>query len=396
MTNQFEDKITIDQANKFIASNVRLQYNQSCVGNPSPVLFLSGPPGIGKSEMYEQICKTNGWGLSTVYLAQCSMSQMSGLPMVRVTDDTGMGKFVPWSVPEIFRMDNLRVQPADDAETRIIILLCDDCHLIDKSRQNYLFQLLLQKRINDHQLPPEIVINLAGNGSEDKAGFQTFLSPVTNRIFYLNIYPDYDQWVADFAHYYGVRTDIIEFLAFSENYLMGTPLESSPWPSPRSWTFASDQLNQFESDGNKLDISNTFMIVKGLVGSDYATEYIQYIEILAGWEASKILDGIKSIDISELDRMQCYGLLTSVIRELSIRLRRENFNINLCNQEFKIFKDIMTKVVDKTPTIISLAMRPLIVEEMAINNNTKLCHVIINSLDNKCQSMVADMCRSEF
>jgi len=387
----FEDSMKIGSVKPFILSNIMLQYEMSNKGKSSPVLFMSGPPGIGKSEVYEQLCREQGFGLSTVYMAQTSISQISGLPMVKVSDSSGNSKFVPWSIPEIFRMDNLRVEPVDKYP-KIVILLLDDCHLIDKSRQNFLFQLLLQKRINNHALGPEIIINLAGNGSDDKAGFQPFLSPITNRIFYLDVRPDYEQWVSDFAYKYGIRNDIIEFLSFGD-FLMGTPLESQPWPSPRSWTFVSDSINEYESMNYSLDSRTRYMIAKGHVGKEFASEYVQYVELLAGWEANKILAGTKSVDFSNLDRMHCYGLITACINQLKVILKSNEFDSRLCKNELNIFKNIVSSVSSTCPEVIPLAIRTLVQEEIAVTGKSLITTILIDNLDKNTCSIVADMLR---
>ena len=214
-------------------------------GRTWSILWLSGPPGIGKSDLMRQFCQQKGYGLKVVYMATLMLEQITGLPMVQ---DAGNGKQVRWSCPEIFNFDVLEIAPANSNVP--IILFLDDAHLCNRQIQAYLFQLLTYRTIHDHRLPERVAMVLAGNRSTDRADFHEILAPVANRIFFVDLRPDVDQWTRDFALQMGLRQDVITFLQHYPEYFLGTPMESQAWSSPRSWTYA---FHTFDACGEELD-----------------------------------------------------------------------------------------------------------------------------------------------
>ena len=408
------ESLTLQESREHIISNVMLQIQSNINGEQSPVLWLSGPPGLGKSEFCEQFCRELNWGLSICFLSQMTIDMLSGMPLIKVHDLEGTpDKFVPWSIPEVFNMKNMKIKPPylkdeegndiqfevdekgnfkkdnnhncikcikdKEGKPRInksspIILFLDDAQLCDRGIQKYMFQLLGTKTIHKHTLPVNVAIVLAGNRSEDKAGFQQLLAPISNRIRYVDLRYDVKEWIENFAIRKHVRTDIITFIDNNPSYISGTPLESAPWPSPRSWTYASLELNQFEEMGFTLNATNTFHIVKGCVGKEFATSFYQYRELLMKWEAAKILQGEKNvveykkdskqsndIIIENLSRIDCYALISATIGELVKNLRAEKFKPTAgISKQINVFRiKILKPLTKKFREMIPLGLKLL-------------------------------------
>jgi len=375
----------------------------SSQGKQSPVLWISGPPGLGKSEFMEQLVIELNWGLSICFLSQMTIDMMSGLPMVKIDTDHE-DHTIPWSLPEVFNFDNMRVRPkskdeqnpedsevitfgaaivedaVEDAKGKdpLVILFFDDAHLSDRGIQKYMFQLLGQKTIHSHTLPPNVVIVLAGNRSEDHAGFQQVLAPIANRIQYLDVRYDLDTWIDNYAIKNNVRLDIVSFLSNSPEAFSSTPMESAAWASPRSWTYASMGLDQFEKDGHRLDATTTLNIVKGCVGTEYASAFNQYRELLMRWESDKILSGVKKvveykkdktnssdIVVEELDRVECYALMTSTVQGITKKLRKVNFKATeSTDKSVDIFRlDVLKPITRKHREIVPLGLKILFMSE---------------------------------
>ena len=141
--------------------------------------------------------------------------------------------YTVWSLPDIMAFRNMRHIPSDninggkfDLDKDIIVLFLDDVHLVNKTMQSYMFQLLTYRSINGHKLPDNVVLVMAGNRSNDKAGFQQMLAPITNRIYFLDVHANIDKWIKNFAAMYGVRTDIMMFLQHNDSCFIGTPMEN--------------------------------------------------------------------------------------------------------------------------------------------------------------------------
>jgi hypothetical protein len=436
------EKLKLQQIRSHIVSNVELQIIRSKNGQQSPTLWISGPPGLGKSEFMQQICEEKGWGLSICYLSQMTIDMMSGMPMIKVTgEDEDEQKFVPWSIPEVFNFSEMKVQPApkrkpvessEEGEIVVstedehegggeeiiemlnnmvgsqqgneeykamatkamedvpIILFLDDAHLPERSIQKYMFQMLGEKTIHKHTMPPNVAVILAGNRSEDKAGFQQILAPIANRIRWIDVDYDLDAWVNNYAIPKGIRLDVVSFLQHDQQHFSAKPLESGAWASPRSWTYAALELDMFEHANGGVSTEDAYQIVKGCVGQGPATAFIEYRQLLMQWEAHKIMSGERKVvyerknaktrndiviggpnDEDELNRIECYALMSATVGELIKHLRKVDFKPTAKeNAMVDIFRDdIIGPITRKFREIVPLGLRAVLSQEKQHRGN---------------------------
>lgn len=442
------ESLKLNELSPHVISNVNLQYKRSMNRKQSPTLWVSGPPGLGKSEFMVQLCERMGWGLLICYISQMTIDMMSGMPMIKVTGEDDENKFVPWSIPEIFNMENMRVKPAParkhkmnsaqeivvsseeqeelteeqqvlmdqllvdvDTSTELesnlskqvsdvpIILFMDDAHLPERSIQKYMFQLLGEKTIHKHTLPANVAVVLAGNRSEDKAGFQQILAPIANRIRWIDVRYDIDAWINNFALKQGVRMDIISFLQNNPDAFSSTPLESAAWPSPRSWTYAALEMDEFEFSNNRLEMEDVYHIVKGCVGKEGATKFVEYRALLMQWTADKILSGERKIVVKRkdaknkddivigekhgvgLDRIECYALMSATVGALIKNLRAVNFKPTAKETKMiNIFKDDVVKQVTlKFREIVPLGLRSVLAQERQLGGTAITRHLLTDN-----------------
>ena len=362
-----ETILNLNQITSFINRSVRLQLEANGNGYLTSIPWLSGSPGIGKSEVIRQICKDRGWGLKVVYMATVMLEQITGLPKIGREEDMKT-EFILWSRPEIFNFGHLEVVPKSDQHP--IILFLDDAHLCNRQIQAYMFQLLTYRSIHDYRLPENVAIILAGNRGNDKAGFQEILAPVANRIFFIELCADIDQWVEDYAIKNGIRTDIITFLQNYPELLIGKPVESGAWPSPRSWNYASMTIDSF---GDSPADQAIFTILTGHVGTEATTRFIEYYQLYAKWNAAEILNGHNSIRFKSLSKVQCYALLSSCVTYLLKKLRENSFNMTkFMEQLITNFGFIVAEMIRYHKEIVPLGLKLLLLEEKAETGRTTI------------------------
>lgn len=362
-----ETSLNLNKAASFISRSVVLQLDANRNGHLTSMPWLSGSPGIGKSEAVRQICRHKGWGLKVVYMATIMLEQITGLPKIGKEEDTG-SEFIRWSRPEIFNFNHLEVVP--DSDQHPIMLFLDDAHLCNRQIQAYMFQLLTYRSIHDHRLPENVAIVLAGNRGNDKAGFQEILAPVANRIFFINIHADIEQWVENYAVSNTIRSDIITFLQNYPECLIGKPLESGAWPSPRSWSYASMTLDSF---GAPLTDQVIFTVLTGHVGTEATTRFIEYHELYAKWMPAEILNGHNSIRFKSLSKVQCYALLSSCVTYLLKKLREDKFKMTkFMEQLIDNFGSIVVEMIRYHKEIVPLGLKLLLLGERAETGRTKI------------------------
>ena len=59
--------LTLNESKKYIINNIKEQIRCLKTGDRCSVVLISGPPGIGKSDLMEQIASELGFGLNAQY-----------------------------------------------------------------------------------------------------------------------------------------------------------------------------------------------------------------------------------------------------------------------------------------------------------------------------------------
>jgi len=409
MSSDLNAAITINDSESFMITNIELQLGEQR-RHASP-LWLSGSPGSGKTQVIGQLAVKYGFGLKVVHLSQAALEMITGLPKasivtgkvavilienfinmikgktlehfikkdealeaIKITKafiELESNKSIEWTLPQILDFNQLEVKPS--SPDKPIILLLDDAHLINKSLQVYFFQLLTDKQIHNHPLPPNVAILMAGNRAIDKAGFNPILAPVSNRIFFLDVCNPCESWIANFAAK-EVRLDIIIFLRQDPNKLTDEPMESQPWASNRSWTNLSKYLDQWEKNHGVIrDIKLLLKITEGHVGKVAASNFVKFKVTLAEWKADEILTGHAEIpNISSMVASKAYCLLTACINELLRFYRDPEMKIKTVPKALEILKGIMSKMIEYHKSIVTPSMKNLLLGETGTAGGDKL------------------------
>lgn len=317
----------LNKIKPYIKANVLNQ----CLHEATARMSIVGSPGCGKSDIMRQICEENNWGLAVKYMSNMDLCQITGIPC-QVKD----GDEAKWTKPEIFNFSNLDYKPKNYEEGKsITILFIDDFHLCDRVCQKYMFQLLTYKSINGYHLPENTAIILAGNRNTDKALANVIPAPVMNRLAVFEVTAESNDWLKNFAFKRGIRDDITSFIhTKGDIFLSQTPIESVPWASPRSWTFLSEQMDSYEKNIGNLTIDALRIIATGLIGSEYANEFIAYRELFSKWDFDKLsilsMDELKSMFEEEAlkNSSAIYAITNAVSAWMINKLKTYSFNLD--------------------------------------------------------------------
>ena len=362
--------MNLNDAVKYVEANVKLQLQQKS----APRMYIVGPPGCGKSDITREICKKNNWALFVRYISNMSIEQMTGLPIKPET-----ASCVKWSLPEIFNFTNPECAPQDyEIGKTPTILFLDDFHLCDKMMQKYMFQLLTYKGLNGYSLPENTVIILAGNRAVDRAGAVSIPAPVCNRLMFVEVKSDVDDWLNNFALKNNLRNDILTFLYDKGNtFLSGEPLENTAWPSPRAWIYLSYQMDAFEECNQSLDAKELYVMASGLVGETAAADFITYRELIGQWNFDELrkLSSDKRNDKFQKsikkNPTMAYAIANGVILWGIKKYRLVSFNHN--NKDFQqvvaFVYDVLTSLI--VFQIKDVTLKPLLI---AVIRYMKMLH----------------------
>ena len=184
----------------------------------SLVIFLQGPPGIGKTAVVGQAAKTVSKELRTFALPTCESVDLRGLPHV----EKGATK---WASP----------LPKDGEG----VLLLDELSSAAPDVQVAAHHLVHAEPGSDMSLPAGWHLVLTGNRAADKTHYRAVSAPLRNRLVTINAEPDVRQW-AEWAMNNQISPTVVGFLRWRPELLVAKEIPSEgAFPSPRSWEAAS-------------------------------------------------------------------------------------------------------------------------------------------------------------
>ena len=266
-------------------------------GHHTPVM-LWGPPGVGKSQIVMQIGQGHDLPVIDIRLSQMEPSDLRGIPFKQ-------GDKVEWAVPSIL--------PDAQAHGPAGILFLDEINSAAPSVSAAAYQLILDRRLGNYQVPGGWAIFAAGNRQGDRGVTYAMPAPLANRFSHYEIDLNLDDWVA-WAYRHAIDERIIGFLRFRPELLFDFDPAHNPvaFPSPRSWEFAHRALQKFIEFPNLLLGS-----LQACVGQAAGIECHAFIESLDQMpDLDKILSGedIKAPEEIDLQYAVASALVGRAIR----------------------------------------------------------------------------------
>lgn len=230
-------------------------------------LFIEGERGIGKSQVAEQATAKLGRRLRDYRAAQMDATDIMGVPHVN-----GDGRS-HWAVPEWLPHD----PNSDD------VIFFDEINRGSQLVQNALLQLVLDRRVGEYRLPPNVALIAAGN-PDSYRGVTKMNEALANRFVHAIMVHDTNDWCT-WALDHDIMPELIAFIRFRPNLLNAYDRNSTEKasPSPRSWEFVNDIL------ASKLDPTIELGLCEGAVGSGPAGELAGFLQV---YRQLPSLDGI--------------------------------------------------------------------------------------------------------
>ncbi len=244
--------MTIKEFGECIEYNIRHNLKHAVLG--------LGAPGVGKSQLIQQIGKKYGYKVIDIRLAQMSEVEIGGL----IYPNESKTKTV-WLAPEVL--------PNEERDGKNTILLLDEITSCTKRVQVAAYQLILDRKIGQYALPEGTFVIALGNREDDDGVYIQLAGPLADRFEIHYLEPNFEDWKNDFALKFGVHPLVISYLTFKPSALHTQAISEGNmrFATPRSWVRVSDIL-KFDSD-----IDNPVIMHK-IIGNVGETEGTQFIE----------------------------------------------------------------------------------------------------------------------
>tara|TARA_Y100000389_G_scaffold5006_1_gene4719 strand:+ start:2430 stop:3521 length:1092 start_codon:yes stop_codon:yes gene_type:complete len=275
-------------------------------------MMVWGPPGIGKSETFEQI--TNS------YIAEGKKAKLIDARL-SLWDPTDL-KGYPYYNKETNRMsfsspDELPTE-AEAAEYDIIVLFLDELNGAAPATQAAAYQLILNRAIGKYKLPDNVVIAAAGNRETDKGVTYRMPKPLANRFLHYEVRVDFNDWF-DWAVTNTQHPDVIGYVTTFKDDLYNFDASSAErsFATPRTWAFISDTIQDVE-DFTEEEVTD--MVAAG-IGEGIALKFKAHRAVASQLpNPTDILDGkVKELKTDNISAK--YSLTTALCYEL-----KDSFN----------------------------------------------------------------------
>lgn len=319
-----------------IKKAVRMNMTEVAKGGKRKPLFVWGPPGVGKSSIFEQVCAAIGWKLIDVRLTQMEPTDLRGIPVPVSKEyvDIVTGKSVEdvvvrWAVPDFLpkitsvsnHMWDGKVA-GDPITYKGAIILLDELPNAAPSVQAGSYQLVLDGQIGEYRVPDNVVVFAAGNRQTDKGGTYKMPTPLMNRFDHIEFEAVFKEWQR-----YAIKKDyneqVVGFLSAFEGKLFEFQANKvdGGFPTPRSWELVSCILNDEKTAPEKTATRIINRMIIGAIGKGVGSEFIHHCETAGKLpDTDLILDGkIKDLDSDMRDVPLTYTLTIRMLYKLKNR-----------------------------------------------------------------------------
>lgn len=257
------------------------KYLITCM-NAGLVPFVTGQPGIGKSDIVRQIAKEYNLEVIDIRLAQADITDLNGLP--RFKDNRA--EFVPFN---IFPLED---SPLPKNKQGWLVFL-DEFNSAPRSIQAAAYRILLDRQVGNHNLHPHCVLMAAGNRKEDKAIVNDLSTATLSRLVHFQLDVNKEEWMYDYAIPNQLDGRLIAFInAFPDKLNTFDPEKSDKtFSCPRTIAFLDKLIKSKEQLGNPNITDEDLILFSGCVGDGVATEFINFVKVFT--QVPKYADIVK-------------------------------------------------------------------------------------------------------
>ena len=262
---------------------------QALVGQKVPT-FLWGAPGIGKSSIVKQIAQEKNIDFIDLRLALMDPTDLKGIPFYDKESHTAL-----WAPPAFLPKEGEG------------ILFLDELNSAPPAVQSSAYQLILDRRVGEYELPEGWAIVAAGNREGDRGVTYRMPAPLANRFVHFELEVSVDDW-REWAYKYLLDSTIIAYITYKNEHLFtfDPKSESKSFATPRSWEYVANIL--------KSELAPTLLLdtISGAVGRDVAVSFLSFRKVMDRLPDIKaILDNEAFVYSEELDVL--YALSSAIV-----------------------------------------------------------------------------------
>ncbi len=274
--------------------------------------FVWGAPGIGKSSIIKQISQELDIGFIDLRLSLMDPTDLKGIPFYDANEHRAL-----WAPPSFL--------PREGSG----ILFLDELNSAPPSVQASAYQLILDRKVGEYELPKGWAIIAAGNREGDRGIIYKMSAPLANRFVHLEMDVHVNDW-RDWAFNNGIDERIIAYISYKHEELFSFDplLNEKSFATPRSWEFVHKVLH------SNLNQSLLLETIAGAIGRERAVDFLSFMSV------AKALPSIETIlqkgEAEHADDIEVLYALTSGLVSAYMRNRSEDALENLLQYSLKM------------------------------------------------------------
>ena len=282
-----------------------------------PVLLI-GPPGIGKTQIMEQVARECGIGLVSYTITHHTRQSAIGLPFI--SEKTYSGKNVhvtEYTMSEIVAAIYNKIEDTGLSEG---LLFIDEINCVSETLAPTMLQFLQCKTFGSHKVPEGWIIVAAGNPPEYNKSVREFDVVTLDRVKKIDIGEDFGVW-KEYAYRRGIHGAILSYLEIRREhfYRVETTADGLQFVTARGWEDLSELMQVYESLGIPVDRQVVEQYLQlPQVASDFANYLQLYDKYKQVYRVDELLSGTwEPVRASELrdapfdEKLGVLGLLLS-------------------------------------------------------------------------------------
>ena len=329
--------MNIKQAKQEITNTLRAYLTRDDLGNyliptvrQRPVLLM-GPPGIGKTQIMEQIAAETGVGLVAYTITHHTRQSAMGLPFIEKKTYGGE----EFSVTEYTMSEILGsvYQLMERTGKKEGILFLDEINCVSETLSPMMLQFLQCKTFGNQRLPEGWLIVAAGNPAEYNRSVREFDVVTLDRVKRIDVAEDFAVW-KEYALRNGLHGAVISYLDIRKEdfYRVETTVDGTQFVTARGWEDLSEMIYAYEKLGIRVDrevVGQYLQLPR--IAKDFANYLALYYKYQQTYHVEAVLQGTwEKITVSELraapfdEKLSVMGLILSRLHELSRNTRKQD------------------------------------------------------------------------